>query len=673
MFISRTGEVADLITWFLQSSLWCAGGWLLCVHAFPLRSSERLFSGIGTGLMLFILVSNLAAHVLPLQIAFWVAAGLVFLLGMFVAWRSPLRPRFPVTDLQVWPQILAFTALFALFILINFGLSISDDYSNLPIVSMIATGDIPLHFYLNPNLDLDYHYGLNLFAASLVRSGGLFPWSAFDISKALAIALAVNLTWLWFRRYIRHNLAWLWVGLFILFASGARWLLLFLPVSALQEMGTHLLLQGSTLATGPDLYTALISPWNIEGDGPFPFPFAFLSGLSRPTTLAFGSNGAVPVLALALLLLLARRQWRPLPGLIYGLIISSLALISEHRFLMIWGGIFLTVILYAWLHRPGRSILQWTWPLLPSLILVPIMGGVLGETFTRSLAQLTGSQGIQGVALPGIALRWPPALYSGHLGALSLTNPYHLLIALAEMGPVLFIAPLTTWQTSKYIRSGKLVLAGLNIMATLAFLLPLFIRFPERERDISRMTGTALAIWMTLGLPYIWRIFKRSNRFLKALIATGYVITIFSGIALLPSQLIAIAQPQASYFIEAPDAMMSRAYWNQLESEAWILDIAYPYRPVALFGRTTGPAYESLYIPLAEFSALREEFNPVQLARSGYSYIYIDRKTWQRLSADQRQAFQQPCAQLLAEQKTALGDFRRLYKIKACQNTAPNP
>jgi len=61
----------------------------------------------------------------------------------------------------------------------NRGLAILDDYHNLPLVSMIAAGDVPPHFYLNPTNRLAYHYGLHLFSGSLVQQGGLFPWSAF--------------------------------------------------------------------------------------------------------------------------------------------------------------------------------------------------------------------------------------------------------------------------------------------------------------------------------------------------------------------------------------------------------------------------------------------------------------------------------------------------------------
>jgi hypothetical protein len=554
--------------------------------------------------------------------------------------------------------------------MINRGLAIFDDYSNLPIVSIIATGDVPPHFYLNPEKILDYHYGMHLLAASLVCIGGFFPWSALDLIKSFSIALAVLLTLLWYRRYISKKVAWLWGGLFTLFGAGSRWLLLLVPSSVLLRMSDGVQMIGSGLQTGPNLYTALTSPWKIEGGGPIPFPFAFVNGISNPLSLDIGGNGAFPLATLALLLLLSRRRWRPWPGLMFGLMMVSLALTSEHLFIIIWVG---TVIaaLVRWFHdRSLSNLVQWGWPLLPGIILTPIMGGVLSATALRWWTQAISRSSSSGVGLPGVSTYWPPAFFSAHLGALKLTDISQLTIALAEMGPVLFLAPCVTLAIKDLIKSNKIFIAGLGIMSLISFLMPLFIRFTERARDITRLTGTALTIWMVLGLPYMWQIFKRGSKLTKSIIITGYGIAILGGIALLPEQLISITRIQPSYFIQEPDVVMCRRYWDGLEKDAWMLDPAYPYRPPTLFARTTGPAYQDAYIRLPKFRELVARFDPVEIALSGYSYIYIDRETWQSITPEQRQAFQQRCIKMVYEQKTDMGDFRRLFDIRKCRLTS---
>jgi hypothetical protein len=197
--------------------------------------------------------------------------------------------------------------------------------------------------------------------------------------------------------------------------------------------------------------------------------------------------------------------------------------------------------------------------------------------------------------------------------------------------------------------------------------MPLFIRFVDRERDLARMTSTSLSIWMLLGYPYIWQILQRAKGGWKPLVGAGLVITMLGGVALFPPQMVAMAQPQMSYFIQEPDALMSKAYWNKLDKNAQILDLAYVYRPAVLFGRSAGRAYQSVYIPLPEFRTLVANPDAVQIALYGYSFVYFDRETWQALSPEQRQTFQQKCVKLVAEQKTRLGDFRRLLDVHKCQ------
>lgn len=667
MFISRTGSYLDFMAWLLMFSLAWVGGWLIAAHVFRLAPRERPAAGAASGMLLFIVLSNLLVGWISIEFAFWVTSIAICGVGVIAALRSSGRGWFSRRDLQAWPQILLLGGLIVLFTMISFGLGILDDYANLPLVSTIATGDVPPHFYLNPDISLGYHFGLQLFAASLVRVGGLHPWSAFDISKALTTALCLSLAWAWYRRFSNKSLG-LFIGvLLVLFGGGTRWILLFLPPGFIQFLGDGLQMLGSATQSGSDLYTALISPWRIEGGGPISFPFAFANGIFSPM-LGLGSNGSVPQMTLFLLLLLARRQWQPLPGLIFGFLVASLSLTTELMFVIVWSGILMAVWMRLWINRLSIKPLHWAWVLVPSAILALISGGVITE-LSRQFLEPAKLNATDSVSLSTVVLYWPPAFISAHLGFLSLANPRQTLIALAEMGPILLLAPFITWKTGEFIRSRKLLMAGLSIMAVVIFLVPLFIRFVDRERDLARMASTSLSIWMVLSYPYIWQMLQRTKGSLKYLLGAGLVIAVLGGIALFPPQLVAIAQPQMSYFIQEPDALMSKAYWNKFDSDAQILDLAYIYRPSVLFGRSAGHAYQSVYIPLPEFRTLITNPDAVEIAQYGYSFVYFDRETWQKLTPEQKQTFQQKCVKLVAEQKTAMGDFRRLLDIHKCQSS----
>jgi hypothetical protein len=483
LYWSRTGNYLDLLAWLTLTGLSFVGGWLLCVHVIRLRSRERLFTGLAGGTLLLMLVSNLFAQILPLSLAFWVSAIFILVLGVIAAWRSSRRPRLPLDDLRVWGQWLAFLGFFLFFIALNRGLALFDDFVNLPMVATLAVGDVPPHFYLNPVRMLDHHYGMHLLAAGKVNIGGFFPFSALDVYKAFSMALGVILPWLWYRRYVKGPIAWFWLGLFILFAGGARWLLLFLPQAQLGVLSQGIKMLGSAAQTAPDLPAALLRAWKIEGGGPLPFPFAFVNGITTPLTLAMSSKGGWPTLAL--LLLLALRRWRPAQGLLFGAMLASTALVSETTFIIAWGGVALgvavTMVRLILLRRPMTGVLSWIWTLLPGAIVVPIMGGALTVTLQNLFISARGEE-VTAIMVPPVGFRWPPALLSGHLGALSVTDSGQLMIALLEIGLLMLLGPVVTWKAAGYLRSRKIFQGGLAIVAVLSFLTPIWtlpVSFPK--------------------------------------------------------------------------------------------------------------------------------------------------------------------------------------------------
>lgn len=674
MYWIRNGNLLLICGWAFSFGMAWVGGWLLSSHLFQTRSRERMLSGMAIGLALLIVLTNLAAWVMPLPAAWWSAAGVILLLGVGTTWRSRSRLWFSREELSAWPQLLVFVGLLVIFALINRGLAIFDDYHNLPLVSRLAAGDFPPRFYLNPDQRLAYHYGLPLFAASLVRIGGFFTWSAFDLSKALSLALTVSLAWLWFRRRTGKGIAAVFGALLILFGGGARWLLALLPPDWLIHLGSGLHLLGSAAETGPNLWAVLGSYWNIEGGGPISFPFAFVNGVFTTLNFAMSGPGAMPQLTLVLLLLLYKPQnvlRRPLAGLIYGLLLASLALTAEHLFLLVWIGLVLAllwaIVVARCARQPLKILLLWVgrsaWVLLPSLGLALGAGGVITEIVRGWF--VPGVSVNQSFGFAGFSLRLPPALLSAHLGSLSLIQPAQILIALVEIGPIILLAPWVVKRIWRQGQRGQIACTSIGLASILGFLIPIFIRYGV-ERDISRLMGSALWIWLLLGFPLLWIVWKRRGQWARAGIAVGYTLTILGGLTLFMVQWVAIARPQFTYFVKEPDVQMSKLYWNRLPPDTQVLDVQ-PIRTITVFGRTSGSSYVDLYNPLPEWKALIMDLDPTQAARAGYDYLYLDRVTWQQLSPDQKNALQQTCVQKLAETTSDNKDFRWLLRIKDCR------
>jgi len=678
MYWSRTANPLDILAWMLMGLLWWLGGWLLVTHVFGLKPRERSLAGLACGLALFITLSNLLAHLLPLPLAFWLAAGTILAGGLAAAIHAnrsqPVSARFWLShhDLTAWPQWIILLIGIYLFSSIGRGLALFDDYLHIPLVSVMATGDIPPHFYLDPSRYLAYHYGLQVLAASLVRAAGLFPWSAWDVSKALAISLTMVLGWLWMRRATASKLASYLGSALITLGGGARWVLLLLPLSTLHWVNNGVQLSNTGLDTGTNLFSSMALPWSIEGGGSYPFPFAYHNGIFVPVVFALGASGALPYLTVLLLLLLASQRRTSFPAMIVlSLVLASLALSAEHLFVLLVGGILLSgciSVAVRWSKRlpvKWASLKPWGITLGASAILSLVQGGFLTEA-VRSLAyRLSGIAYQQGqYDYFTVSLRWPPGLISAHLGDLSLFDARQLVALLAELGPALFLAPLVTRYSWRQLRKNSWLSAGLGMTALLSFTLALFTRYGV-ERSSTRLPAISLWLWIVLGIPSLWKIFQARGESIRTLLGVAYTVTVFAGAIIISIQMIAIPGPQLTYYLEEADARISRMYWNRLPVDAQVLD-ANPERAVSLFGRPAR-AYQDFYHPWPDWEAMIRDPEPSGLLAAGYSYIYMDQVWWKGLPDIIQQSLKQACVYRISEERPPEGGFRWLLDLRECQ------
>jgi hypothetical protein len=666
---TRTGNWIDITSFMLLCALWAAGGVLIINHSFRLKVTERLIAGIAAGFLMFIVLSNLLAQVVSLTSAYWSAAFLLFLTGILLTWFS--RNKLQYNFFRGWPHLVLLAVIIVGFTMILRGLAIFDDYYHLPMISVMATGDIPPHFYLNPVLHLPYHYGLQVFAAGMVRLGGFFPWSAWDISRAIVFGFTVILAWLWIQRLTGSKLpAYLGSGLLV-FGGATRWLLLFIPKPLLESMGANLHMDISGLTAGGNLVTALTNLWPMDGGGPIPFPYAFASGILEPLNMQLGATGAMWEMTILLLLLL----WRPgkfslVSTITISLLLASLALSAEHVYAAIFAGFFIIFIASAVrsivrkAHLRLDSFSAWGIPLAISAIPAIFQGGYITGGFMSILAKLTGNNyPMVTTDFQGFSLRWPPAVPSGHFGPLSLFDPGQIVIMLAEAGPALLLLPVIIiyWlgRRNKIQRLSQGLVAG----AVLSLAFPVFFRY-GLDFDITRLVGSALWISYALAFPVIWLWLKNAQHGYRLIAGIGYGVAVYAGLVMLAIELVAIPISQTTYYLRYTESDISREYWNQLEPNAQILD-SIPMRAVLLFGRASLAAND-VYKRLPEWEQLITDPDPINIAEHGYSYVYMDKNWWQNISPNIQTAFSLPCVQLVTQIKLPGNDFRNLYRVADC-------
>jgi hypothetical protein len=668
---SRTGSFVDIASFLFLCAMWALGGLLITSHAFHLKQREKLVAGLAAGFLLFIVLSNLLAQILPLTVAYWSSSGLIFVSGvtLLILSKKGLQPL--LRSFTSWPQIIILSAVILAFTLILRGLAIFDDYYHLPMISVMATGDIPPHFYLDPSLHLPYHYGLQVFAAGMVRLGGFFPWSAWDTSRAIVYGFTAVLAWLWIRRLTGAQLpAYLGSGLLI-FGGATRWLLLLFPKHLLEIMGANLHMDLSGIDAGGNLVTALANRWPMAGGGPFPFPYAFASGILEPLNMQLGATGAMWEMTILVLLLLWKPQKTSLAGtLTISLVLASLALSAEHVFALLIAGMvivfLISLIRNRIMHRPNRKgmWISWGLPLILSVLLSLFQGGYITGGFMSLLAALTGhSYPMVTTDFQGFSLRWPPAVPSGHFGPLSLFDPRQIVIMLAEAGPALILLPLVAvyWLTN-FNKANRLPQA-LVVSSILGLLFPIFFRY-GLDFDITRLVGASLWLSYALAFPILWMWVMKARQGYRILAGLGYGVAVYAGLVMLAVELIAIPAVQTTYYLGNMESDFSKFYWNRLEKDAQILD-SVPERAVLLFGRASFAATD-VYKRSPAWEALIANPDPASVASAGYSYVYMDANWYQKLSPQLKAAYSQPCIDQIAVMKLVGSGDRILFNVQAC-------
>ncbi len=672
MYWSRTGSLFDIILFLILSLCWVIGGWLLVVQSGRFHKRESLTFGIASGLLFFILISNAFAHFFSVYVAFILAAIFILFLGLWAA-RSSVKSWSGLINLKVLWQVIPLVVLTGFFTLLMRGLGVGDDYAHLPLVSTMAAGDIPPHYSLFPSMYLPYHYALDLFAASMVRVGGFFPWSAWDVSRAFVVSLTIVCAWLWLRRTTRSMKA-AWSGtILIAFGMGTRWLLTLLPASWLASISSEITLIGSSVATGKTLAEALFRSWVIDGGPPVPFPYAFANGILNPLTFDWAGASSLPLLAILLIFMLAgRRSLKPVGILLLGSAVLSLALSAEHIFVLLELGVGVAALILILRQKlsfrqifssfPGQFLLV----VLVTGLLSLVQGGVITE-IARSF--FTSKQGAGAAASGSFSLRWPPTFYDSHMGSLSLLDWKQLIVILVEAGPILLLFPVVISRMKNDLGHSRTFEFGLGVASFLGVIIPLFVNYVA-ARDIVRLTAFGLSAWLLLAIQPLWAIIKRASLRKNIGIGIGYAVTIFGGIALFAYQSTAIFSPQVSSFVTSMDSRISQTYWDRLTPQIMVFD-PIGFRSQTLFGRLSIDAIDGF--PISQFVPYLAAPDPTELHKLGFDYVYIDKRYWDHLSPAYQQGLYVPCAQVMKRLEKInsatgeLADFRVLIDITNCK------
>ena len=661
-------ETLLLLLWI---ALWCLGGVWIVRRAFNLRANEEFITGIGVGLIFENWAANLAAHVLPEVAAFWLAPIIVLMTGLAFSWQNLRKDwrslfRFKINPLQG----ILLLAMVYVFFMVGRGLAVLDDYQNLPVTSLLAAGDIPPRFALDPEVSFNYHYLVLLFSGQLMRIGDMTPWLALDLARSIGFSIGLMLTGLYVQRITRSKMAGVVAGLVAAFGGGTRWLMLLLPGRIIDRMSDHLQMLGA-YANFSGLSEALVSGFPVETGARWDIPFAYANGVNGVGVWAYHSGHAAFTMVILGVLFLAHNRQRKWQGAaVTVILLAGLALVSEVAFTTLAVGLVLIALIYTIQHKSLRlpsSLWNWFWVVAAAGVISLFQGGVITGVVVSKLGEiLNPAQATASYFTGGFSLLWPPAVLSSHLGFLALTDPYQLLAILFEVGPTIILLPLVAVWAVKTYKWGRWYEAAIFVYAFLSCLL-FFVRYdgsagPTALTRAQNFTG----LTVTWAVPLLWLWGRKRSETMRVLIAALLIVTIYGGMVVFGAGLTAAREPLISTFMGDLDARMMEAYWDELPEDALIFDPS-PSRAPTIFARYTD-SHLTWYIQKPDWQKLKAAPDPYAIRRAGFDYVYLDHRYVSGLSEMDREVLMDECMVLVAEVKAKHGeDFRQLWNIGGCQ------
>lgn len=654
-----SGSIGFLIWCFL----WGGGGILLVRSIFKVEKSEFLIIGLAAGIITESWIANILGRFLDPLLAFWLAACITFGCGILACLplakkKIPFKEMFPIVT---WQWVMFFV-LFYVFYMVARGMSIWDEFKTFPLVSMIASGDIPPHFPYDVSVVLDEHYLRYLIAAQFMRVGDLYPWTALAFLQSFTLSLSTVLVIIWVQRITKNLFAGFAGGVFHLLAGGTRWLLLLFPPSFINKIDSAIQRVGSGLNSGTDLHTALISPWAAQGMAPISIPFAFTNGLIKPSALGVGWDN-ISFLILILVLLLYDKAKEPKTIALVGVFLAALGLMDEMTFAFL-SGLLILIHLFQ-LRKKNEAGKKEARLRLVMLVCVWVIVFLQGGFFT-AIANNVFNPTYSSYHNFQVDFVFPPSFVDPHLGELQITNPIHLLVLILECGPIALAFPLVliwgwkSWKNRRYIDAAYIGTAILG----LAFC---FVQITSKgiNTAVNRVQNDFLEVSLLFAVPVLFYWLRDRSQVMKIKVGLLAFLALFGGMVVLGTELSGIQEPELGLFITEMDVRMMDKYWNKLEEDATVLDPNIP-RSITLFARS-GNSSVDFYEPTQEWENLIYDPDPQVMAQAGYDYLYYDREYWKTLTPKEQNLLTSSCITIMNEESEWTGDFRVLLDIRRCR------
>jgi hypothetical protein len=379
------------------------------------------------------------------------------------------------------------------------------------------------------------------------------------------------------------------------------------------------------------------------------------------------------LITISLIWLLSQKvqTWKSIPFL--AILWSFLALTYESCYALFAAGVGMLFI-YQYLFKKQNRNNSLDYVFASFLISIPIallQGGAVLNILQGALARFTGSQALVSVhdqTTEVFSLNWPPTIFSSTFGDLSIFNLHQLIVALLEIGPILFFVPFIMKWACKKITSGNWMIGSIAGSSLLGFLAAIFLRYNPSRDAITRLMEFSITFWYLFLIILLFDPEMELKRWVRILTIISLVMVSVSGFVNFFTQLSAIPKPVLSDHITGLDARISSEVWGTLPNNEIVFDPnALPGRASEVTGLPTVIWQYRQVLPFWE--ELYENPSLAGILQHQYRYVYIDERWWTGLSEAEKDSLSNPCIKVVAESSTG-NEFRRLLDLEQCTSTS---
>ena len=566
----------------------------------------------------YVQILNLVAYLIPIQRAFSVVlAGMtgIAVAGLVVLWRRRVPLMVP-DDLSPRERLVLVCSTLAIMVLTGFVsyLTLGDDLYlvNIPLASTISEGNFPVLDPSDPSYRVAYHYGPDLLTAALQRLAHVPLWLGYDIQTFLFIGAGFLMAFALARSVVPRFRSAFLAAVLLFYGSGLVWLKGFHGIAVLWQK-----FRGGD--TGP-------APWKFLADMAFP-NFDSSIAVTTSHTVIMG----MPIILLVLYLYMqaigaGRGVWLR-PTLLAGVLFGYTAFIVETHFIVMLaafiGVLFLEVMRYLW---SGRSMARrdHLWRLVHvtttvsviAVFLAYLQGGILptvsdeGATHRFELVKHFWSEGITDKHV--LPFRW------------SFFQDFGL--------------PLLLFLPALYFFRGNRLVRLMALIAAVAFLVPLLIRYTPSPREMERLFGFATPLFAFIAgmfLGELSHIFESYGRRIIFRVASLLIVMAMTGTALAAQAFgifYPLVRPEGTRILLAAvppgsPAIDQKAYaW--IREHTMLQDWFFPYSQdfIREAGRfAPGPYFPGVSRPsvIADYQEAVSSCSRESFAKLGITYLYV--------------------------------------------------